>query len=91
VLSQIVMKFEKEVDVFKTFIPVSKNKELEDAMTEAVTNFQKIFDKKLIDYRSLFYKSVDKTTKGSGSKIYNEDVITKPLAIGIRRLEVWQE
>ncbi len=91
VLSQIITKFETEVNKFKKFIPVSNNQELETAMTEAVTNFQKIFDQRLISYRSLYYNSIEKTAKGSGAKIYNRDIITQPLGIGLGKVEVWKE
>ena len=60
-------------------------------MTDAVLSFQKIFDKKRIEYRSLYYESLRKTIIGSGVKIYNNDIISSPLVRGVKSLELWRE
>lgn len=91
VLSRIISRFDVELEKFKNFIPVSKNADLEKAMSDAVTNFQKIYDKKAISYRALYFQSIGKTAYGSGVKIYNNEIITKPLQRGYGSLELWQE
>ena len=91
VLSKIISRYEKQLDVFKRFIPVSKNPELENAMTDAVSNFHKLFDKKTIDYRSLYFKALNKLNPGSGAQIYNADIIVSPMQNSVRGIQLWQE
>jgi len=91
ILSVAILKFENEINKMKRFIPVSKNADLEKAMSDEVMNFHKFFDKQLIEYRSLYFKSISRTMTGSGTKIYNDDVMTKPLGGGVGRVLLWQE
>jgi hypothetical protein len=90
-LSLAINKYEKEIDRMKKFIPVSKNADLEKAMSDEVMNFHKFFDKQLMEYRSLYFKSISRTSTGSGAKIYNDDIIIKPLNGGIKRVQIWLE
>lgn len=91
VLSYVIKTYEKQIDEMKKFIPVSKNADLEKAMSDEIMNFHKFFDKQLIEYRSLYFKSMSRTLVGSGSKIYNEDIILKPMGHGVKSVELWQE
>ncbi|MBT4792903.1 MAG: hypothetical protein HON90_15110, partial [Halobacteriovoraceae bacterium] len=89
--SLVVNRFEEELVKFKKFIPVSKNADLEAAMSDAVTSFHKSFDQKLIEYRSLYFKSLKKTEHGSGVKVYASETIKAPLGDVVGGLILWQE
>lgn len=91
ILSRLVKSYEKVIEEFKKFIPVSNNADLEKAMTVEVMNFHKFLDKQLIEYRSLYYQSVEKTIKGTGVKLYAQDLMTTPMKYGLKSVKVWQE
>lgn len=91
VLSKIIVEFEKEVAQFKKFIPVSKNADFEAAMNDAIVNFHRIFDGKIIELRSLYYRTLQNTIKGSGVKKYGNDIITTPKKNSYGQLRLWEK
>lgn len=91
VLTKIIIEFEKEVRVFKKFIPESNDPDFENAMTEAITNFHRIFDGKVIELRQLYFKSLNNTLKGSGAKKYNDNIMIKPKQNGYGKIKLWQD
>jgi hypothetical protein len=90
-LSKIIRQLESEVKRFKKFIPISKNPDLERAMTNEVTNFHKYFDGQIIEYRNLYYQSVNKTQYGSGAKLYSDDIMINAKKFGLGGMVLWQE
>lgn len=91
VLSKIILKYEDEVENFKKFIPVSKNADFEAAMNDALVNFHRILDGKGIEYRQLYYRSLNNTIKGSGVKKYGEDIMTLPIQNSYGHINLWRK
>ena len=60
-------------------------------MTEAITNFHRIFDGKVIELRQLYFKSLNNTLKGSGAKKYNDNIMIKPKQNGYGKIKLWQD
>lgn len=90
-LSQVVINFEKESQKIKNYIPISKDAELEKAISNRVLELNKILDLKLVEYRTLYNQALDKTSVSVGSRRYYEDVMTAPVNYGLGRVIPWQD
>ncbi len=90
VLSQLILRLEKVTDEFKRFIPISKNVELEKAMNSEMESIHKYFDNQIVEYRNLYYRAVSATAIGSGARLYNEDIITKPKRVSLEKMSLWE-
>lgn len=90
-LSQVVINFERESQKIKNYIPISKDAELEKAISNRVLELNKILDLKLVEYRTLYNQALDKTSLAVGSRRYFEDIMTTPINYGLGRISPWQD
>ena len=88
-LAIAIAKFEKVIVPIRSFIPVSKNAELENAMSEEMNNFNKYFDQQLTEFRSLYYKTISNTSDGIRAHIYKHNIMSKPLTSDFGVMPLW--
>ena len=89
-LSKLVKNYEKQLDKFKSYVPVSKDKELEKALNAQLDSLGKVLEQKLMEYSSLYYRSTGNTLPGIGAKKYQESFIEKPINYGFNERALWQ-
>jgi len=88
-LDRIITNFEIEYKKVSQFIPLSTDAELEKAMSSEMLNYNKFFDKKIIEYKTLYYKAIDKSDVLSGSRKYSNERMIKPLVHQLGNLSIW--
>ncbi len=89
ILSKSVQRFEAEVQKVKEFIPVSKNQELEQAMNVEMSNIKKFFDQQIVQYRSLYLKSIQNAEKAIGVGKYSNDVMSDAFDLKLNEEKLW--
>ena len=53
-------------------------------------SIHKYFDNQIVEYRNLYYRAVSATAIGSGARLYNEDIITKPKRVSLEKMSLWE-
>ena len=89
ILSIAVHRFEIEAQKVKDFIPESKNADLEQAMNTEMNNIKKFFDQQIVQYRSLYLKSVQSAEKGIGVRKYSNDVMLNAFDLRLNEEKLW--
>jgi hypothetical protein len=89
-LSLVIKNLESEGERIKKFIPTSSDVELEKAINSELNNIQLVIDKKILELRQNYYKSVSATSLSSGGRRYFESIMTNPVNYNLRGPNLWR-
>ncbi len=88
-LTQVILDFDKEIEVLKSFRPKTSDGPLKKAIENEVANVLNILSLKKLEYKKFYKDSIDKNSSLSGIKSYSDSVMKNNFKVKFNGVILW--